>query len=183
MCDNNCPKKVWRICGSIFAILGAALAALLPIIGAALASGIIGDAVVRGVAQQELASTVMLPSIIYQYLPVILGFITAWILLKKILGQNLCKMCLEKGLAYLAACLPMALGGLFAAWGQAKVMTGVAAMSVMRPELIPLCMIYPLVISLLSLLGMVMSWTLINAVSCMKICCCNSCCENNCSDK
>ena len=152
--------------GLFFAILGAALAALLAGMGSARAVGMGGQAAAGVVTDQpDMFARVL----ILQLLPGtqgIYGLLIAFVALLNIGvigGQPETGMSLLKGFAYLAACLPMAVVGYFSAIAQAKASVASIALVSKRPDQFGKSMLFPamvetyaifaLLISFLALLG------------------------------
>ncbi|MBR0163119.1 MAG: V-type ATP synthase subunit K [Lachnospiraceae bacterium] len=152
--------------GLFFAILGAALAALLAGMGSARAVGMAGQAAAGVVTDQpDMFARVL----ILQLLPGtqgIYGLLIAFVTLLNlgvIGGTPDAGMSLLKGLAYLGACLPMAVVGYFSAIAQAKAAVASIALVSKRPDQFGKSMLFPamvetyaifaLLISFLALLG------------------------------
>lgn len=115
--------------GVALILFGAALSALLPGIGSARGTGMVGEAA-AGVITEDASKFGKV--LIMQVLPGtqgLYGFLTAILLLSNtgILGGGFNAgepISFEKGLAYLAACLPIAIVGYFSAIAQAKAAVG-----------------------------------------------------------
>ena len=152
--------------GLFFAILGAALAALLAGTGSARAVGMAGQAAAGVVTDQpDMFARVL----ILQLLPGtqgIYGLLIAFVTLLNvgvIGGSPDTGMSLLKGFAYLGACLPMAIVGYFSAIAQAKASIASIALVSKRPDQFGKSMLFPamvetyaifaLLISFLALLG------------------------------
>ncbi len=108
--------------GLMLAVLGAVLAALLAGIGSAKGVGMAGEAAAGVVAEDPGKFSKVL---ILQLLPGtqgLYGLLVAVLTLNSIgvLGGTLKELTVEHGLAYLAACLPMAIVGLFSAIAQGR---------------------------------------------------------------
>lgn len=108
--------------GIAMAIIGAALAALLPGMGSAKAVGIVGQAGAGVLAEDPSKFSKIL---ILQILPGtqgLYGFLAAILLLSTsgIMGGADVQMTLSKGLMYIGAALPIAVVGYFSAVAQAK---------------------------------------------------------------
>lgn len=120
--------------GIIFALLGGALACLLPGIGSARGVGMVGEAA-AGVVTEDPSKFVK--CLILQLLPGtqgIYGLLTTFILLTQIGVLNGDIPSLTKGVLYFAACMPITFVGYFSALMQAK--TAVAGVGIVakRPE-------------------------------------------------
>ena len=106
-----------------FAILGAALTAGLCCIGSAKGTGMVGEAAAGLTSEDPDKSTKCL---ILQVLPGTQGLygLVVWffaIFRMGLLSGSLPELTIAQGFQYLAACLPMALGGLFSAIAQGRV--------------------------------------------------------------
>ncbi len=109
--------------GLVFAIVGAALAALMSGIGSAKGVGMVGEAAAGLISEDPAKFTKVL---ILQILPGtqgLYGFITAIMVMIKIklLSGTPVDLTPAQGLQVLAACLPMAFVGYFSALRQARV--------------------------------------------------------------
>lgn len=150
--------------GIIFALLGGALAVLLPGLGSAKGVGMVGEAA-AGVVSEDPAKFGKV--LILQLLPAtqgIYGLLTTFILLTGIgvLGGEP-KFSVLKGLLYFAACLPIAIVGYFSAVAQAKASVAGVNLVAKRPEhmskgmmfsaMVETYAIFALLISILSILG------------------------------
>ena len=118
------------------AILGAALSALLAGIGSAKAVGAVGEAANGLVSQDPSKFSKVL---ILQLLPGtqgLYGLLVAVLLLSRIgiIGGNPLELTMAQGAAYLAACLPMAFGGLLSAVWQGKVAIAGVGLVAKKPE-------------------------------------------------
>ena len=108
--------------GTVFAILGAALAAILSGLGSARAVGLVGEAGAGVITEDPSKFGKVL---ILQILPGtqgLYGFLTAFLLLVKInvLSGEFQPLSLRMGLALFAACLPIAVVGYFSAISQGR---------------------------------------------------------------
>ena len=118
------------------AILGAALSALLAGIGSAKAVGAVGEAANGLVSQDPSKFSKVL---ILQLLPGtqgLYGLLVAVLLLSRIgiIGGNPLELTMAQGAAYLAACIPMAFGGLLSAVWQGKVAIAGVGLVAKKPE-------------------------------------------------
>ena len=118
------------------AILGAALSALLAGIGSAKAVGAVGEAANGLVSQDPSKFSKVL---ILQLLPGtqgLYGLLVGVLLLARIgvIGGNPLELTMAQGAAYLAACLPMAFGGLLSAVWQGKVAIAGVGLVAKKPE-------------------------------------------------
>ena len=145
--------------GVSLAILGAALAALLAGIGSSIGVGIAGRAA-AGVVTEDPGKFGKV--LLLQLLPGtqgIYGLLIAFMALSKIglLGGNIANLSKEQGLAFLMACLPMALVGLMSAVMQGK--TSVASIGIVakKPEAFGKAMILPAMVETYAILALLVS--------------------------
>lgn len=145
--------------GVVYGILGAALSALLAGIGSAVGVGKAGRAAAGVITEDpEKFSKVL----ILQLLPGtqgIYGLLIAFIALANmgVLGGSIRELTNAEGLAYLVACLPMAIVGLVSAIMQAK--TSVSAIGVVakKPEAFGKAMILPAMVETYAILALLVS--------------------------
>lgn len=150
--------------GILFALLGGAIAVLLPGLGSAKGVGMVGEAA-AGVVSEDPAKFGKV--LILQLLPAtqgIYGLLTTFILLTSIgvLGGDP-KFSVLKGLLYFAACMPIAIVGYFSAVAQAKASVAGVNLVAKRPEhmskgmmfsaMVETYAIFALLISILAILG------------------------------
>lgn len=156
--------------GIVFALLGAALAALGA--GAGSAKGVgMGGVTGAGIVTEDPAKFGKV--LILQLLPGtqgIYGLLIAFITLSQIgvLGGE-SEMSLAKGLLYFCACLPMAIVGYTSAVAQAK--ASVASMGILakRPEAFGKSMIFPAMVETYAILALLISMLAINGVTGLNI--------------
>ena len=122
--------------GTVFAILGAALAAILSGLGSARAVGLVGEAGAGVITEDPSKFGKVL---ILQILPGtqgLYGFLTAFLLLVKIkvLSGEFQPLSLRMGLALFAACLPIAIVGYFSAIAQGRAAAAGIGVVAKRPE-------------------------------------------------
>ena len=146
--------------GLFFAILGAALASLLAGMGSARAVGMGGQAAAGVVTDQpDMFARVL----ILQLLPGtqgIYGLLIAFVTLLNIGvigGSPETDMSLLKGLAYLGACLPMAIVGYFSAIAQAKASVASIALVAKRPDQFGKSMLFPAMVETYAILALLAS--------------------------
>jgi V/A-type H+-transporting ATPase subunit K len=156
--------------GMVFALFGAALAALLAGMGSAKAVGMAGEAA-AGVVTED--PTKFGKVLILQLLPGtqgIYGLLIAFITLSQtsILGGS-ADISLAKGLLYCAACLPMAIVGYYSAISQAK--TSVASIGVVakKPEQFGKAMIFPAMVETYAILALLISILAITGIGKLTI--------------
>ncbi len=122
--------------GIVLAILGAALAAILCGIGSAYGVSIAGSAAAGVVSENpELFGKLL----VIQALPGtqgIYGFLTAVMVMIKtgILGGGAVNLTVAQGWQFFAACMPIAVAGLFSAMYQGKVAVSAIHMTAKQPD-------------------------------------------------
>jgi V/A-type H+-transporting ATPase subunit K len=146
------------VIGPFFAVLGVALATILPGMGSAKGVGISGQAASAAITEDPSLFGKVL---ILQLLPGtqgIYGMLIAFITMSQIgiLGGN-ASLDLVKGLAYLTACLPIAIVGYFSAIAQAK--TSVAAINTVsrQPDQFGKAMLFPVMVETYAILALLIS--------------------------
>ena len=152
--------------GVVYAILGAALAALLAGIGSSIGVGLAGRAAAGVLTEDpEKFSKVL----ILQLLPGtqgIYGLLIAFMALSKIglLSGSLVDLTKQEGLSFLMACLPMAFVGLMSAVMQGK--TSVASIGVVakKPDEFGKAMILPAMVETYAILALLISILSINNI-------------------
>ncbi|MDL2323754.1 V-type ATP synthase subunit K [Ruminococcaceae bacterium OttesenSCG-928-A16] len=156
--------------GIIFAVLGMALAALLPGWGSAKGVGMAGQAGAGVLADNpSLFSKVL----VLQLLPAtqgIYGFLIAVIAMGNIgISGGDFNMSIAKGLAYLGACLPIAVVGFISAIHQAK--TSIASMQLIskRPDQFGKSMLFPVMVEMYAILAVLVSFIAVNGVAGMAL--------------
>ncbi|MHC1747010.1 MAG: V-type ATP synthase subunit K [Cellulosilyticaceae bacterium] len=156
--------------GMIFALLGAALAALLAGMGSAKGVGIAGEAA-AGVVTEDPAKFGKV--LILQLLPGtqgIYGLLIAFITLSQtsILGGSP-EISVIKGLLYLCACLPMAFVGYFSAIAQARASVASIGIVAKKPEQFGKAMIFPAMVETYAILALLISILAVTGVSSLTI--------------
>jgi len=160
----------WNDLGIVFALLGAALAALLAGAGSAVAVGMAGQAAAGVVTEDPSKFGKVL---ILQLLPGtqgIYGLLIAFITLSQIgvLGGN-SEISLAKGLLYLAACLPMAFVGYFSAISQAKASVASIGIVAKKPDQFGKSMIFPAMVETYAIFALLISMLAVNGVSALNV--------------
>ena len=122
--------------GTGLALLGASLAVALCCIGSAKGTGMVGEAAAGLVSEDPESSTKCL---VLQVLPGTQGLygLVVWffaIFRMGLLSGTLPALTVAQGLQYFAACLPMALGGLFSAIAQGRVAAGSINILAKKPD-------------------------------------------------
>lgn len=145
--------------GIVFALTGAALAALMAGIGSAIGVGLAGEAAAGVVTEdpQKFGKVLIL-----QLLPGtqgIYGLLIAFITLSQIglLGGEPADLTVAQGLAYCAACLPMAFVGLWSARSQAKAAVAGIHMIAKRPDQMGKGMIFAAMVETYAILALLIS--------------------------
>ena len=144
--------------GIVFALTGAALAALLAGIGSAIGVGIAGEAAAGVITEDPNKFSKVL---VLQLLPgtqgiygLLIGFITLTQI--GIMGGDP-NGSVAKGLLYLAACLPMAFVGLWSAMKQGKASVASIGLVAKRPEQFGKAMIFPAMVETYAVLALLVS--------------------------
>ena len=144
--------------GIVFALTGAALAALLAGIGSAIGVGIAGEAAAGVITEDPNKFSKVL---VLQLLPgtqgiygLLIGFITLTQI--GIMGGDP-NVSVAKGLLYLAACLPMAFVGLWSAMKQGKASLASIGLVAKRPEQFGKAMIFPAMVETYAILALLIS--------------------------
>ncbi len=123
--------------GLALALLGAGLAAVLPCIGSAKGTGTAGEAGTGLLSQDPSKFGKVL---ILQVIPGTQGLygLVVWFFaiysMGLLSGANLYNMDVFTGMQYFAACMPMALGGLFSAIAQGRVAAGSINILAKKPD-------------------------------------------------
>lgn len=152
--------------GIVLALLGAALAALLPGMGSAKGVGMGGEAGAGVITENP---TLFSKVLILQLLPGtqgIYGFLIAFMTFLKIgvLGGS-SDLTFVKGLLYLAACLPMAIVGYSSAIRQARASVSSMAVIAKRPDQFGKAMIFPAMVETYAILALLISMLALNGVA------------------
>ena len=152
--------------GVVFALLGAALAALGAGAGSAKAVGVAGQAA-AGVITEDPGK--FAKALILQLLPGtqgIYGLLIAFITLSNIgVLSGSADFGLAKGLLYFASCLPIAIVGYVSAVAQAKVSVSSIGILAKRPEAFGKSMILPIMVETYAILALLVSMLAVNGVS------------------
>ena len=122
--------------GLSFAVIGAACAALFAGIGSAKGVGLVGEAAAGGVSVDPSKFSKVL---ILQLLPGtqgLYGLLTAILLLSRIgiIGGTPADLTLNQGLMFLAACLPIAIVGLFSGIAQGRAAAAGVGIVAKKPD-------------------------------------------------
>jgi len=156
--------------GIVFALLGAALSALLAGSGSAVGVGMAGEAAAGVITEDPSKFGKVL---ILQLLPGtqgIYGLLIAFITLSQIgiIGGS-SDISLVKGLLYFGACLPMAIVGYTSALHQARVSVASIATVAKKPEQFGKAMIFPAMVETYAILALLVSILSIVGVGSLNI--------------
>lgn len=152
--------------GTIFALLGAALAVGLAGSGSAKGVGIAGEAA-SGVVAED--SSMFGKVMILQLLPGtqgIYGLIVGFITLSQtgVLGEYI-PLTIGKGLFYLAACLPIAIAGYFSAIAQGRTSAAAIGLVAKKPDQLGKAMIFPIMVETYAILALLVSILAVSAAA------------------
>lgn len=108
--------------GTVLAVLGAAIAAVLSGLGSAKGVGLVGQAAAGVITEDPSKFGKVLILVILPGTQGLYGFLTAFLQLVQlnIIGGDYVPISLAKGLMYFGACMPIAIVGYFSAVAQAK---------------------------------------------------------------
>lgn len=156
--------------GILCALSGAILAALLAGMGSAKGVGMAGEAAAGAITESPALFGRVL---ILQLLPGtqgIYGFLIAVITLTQIgiLGGST-EISLVKGIAFFAACIPMALVGYFSAILQARVSIAGIGMVIKKPDQFGKAMILPAMVETYAIFAFLISILAINGIAGLSI--------------
>lgn len=144
--------------GTIFALLGAALAVGLAGAGSARGVGVAGEAAAGVIAEDPAKFGKVM---VLQLLPgtqgiygLIIGFIT--LSQTGILGGD-GNISIGKGLVYLCACLPIAIAGYFSGVAQGKASAASVGVVAKKPDQFGKAMIFPIMVETYAILALLVS--------------------------
>lgn len=162
--------EIWSTLGMGLALLGAALAALMGGIGSAIGVGMAGEAAAGVVTEDPSKFGKVL---ILQLLPGtqgIYGLLIAFITLTQIgvLGGTP-EMSFAKGFAYLCACLPMAIVGLWSARMQARAAVASISLVAKKPDQFGKSMIFPAMVETYAVLALLVSLLAVSGIGGLNI--------------
>jgi V/A-type H+-transporting ATPase subunit K len=144
--------------GIYFAVLGVALASVLPGWGSARGVGMGGQSAAGALTEDPSLFGKVL---ILQLLPGtqgIYGLLIAFITMSNIgLLGGFTSLSLAKGLCYLAACLPIAVVGYFSAVHQAKVSVSSISLLLKRPDQFGKSILLPIMVETYAILALLIS--------------------------
>lgn len=149
--------------GQVLAVIGGALAVILPGFGSAKAVGSVGEAL-DGLMSEDPDK--FGKGFLLEALPAtqgLYGVIVAFILMTKIgvVGGGTPVASLEQGLYYLFACLPIAFVGYYSAVRQGRVAAAGVATIAKRPDASGKCVIATAMVELYALLSLLVSFLLV----------------------
>lgn len=145
--------------GSVFALLGASLAVILPGMGSAYGVGVAGQAA-SGVVSEDPSKFAKV--LIMQLLPGtqgIYGLLVGFITLSNIgvLSGSPIEMSWQKGLLVLAACLPIAIVGLVSAMHQGRTAVSAIGIVAKKPDQFGKAMLFPAMVETYAILALLVS--------------------------
>ena len=145
--------------GIVWALLGVALAVILPGMGSAYGVGIAGQAA-SGVVTEDPSKFAKV--LIIQLLPGtqgIYGLLVAFITLPKIglLGGTPADLSIQTGLLILCACLPIAIVGLVSARHQGKTSAAAIGIVAKKPDQFGKAMLFPAMVETYAILALLVS--------------------------
>lgn len=153
--------------GQILALAAAAMAAIVSGMGSSKGVGMAGETA-AGVASEnpDISSKLL----VLQLLPAtqgIYGFLIAVIVLINVgvLGGAMKAVTLEQGIAYLVACLPVALVGYYSAIRQAKVSMAGMLMTGQRAELSGKGVTMAVMVETYAVFALLVSFLMVNAIA------------------
>lgn len=145
--------------GLIFALIGAALATLLPGMGSAKGVGMVGEASAAVTAEDPSKFSKLL---ILQLLPAtqgIYGMLTSFLLLNSlhIISGTPEMISNAKGIAYLISCMPIAIVGYFSALKQARTSAAGVSLVAKRPDQMSKGMLFAAMVETYAILALLIS--------------------------
>lgn len=156
--------------GIVIAVLGIALAALLPGIGSAIGVGLAGQAAAAVVTEDPSKFGKVL---VLQLLPGTQGIYGLLIAFVTMINTGLLggspDISLVKGLCYFGACMPIALAGWYSAMSQAKASVASINLVAKRPEQFGKAMIFPAMVETYAILALLVSLLAVMSVSGLAI--------------
>ena len=152
--------------GIVFALTGAALAALLAGIGSAIGVGIAGEAAAGVITEDPNKFSKVL---VLQLLPGtqgIYGLLVGFIVLSKIglLGGSMAEVSVQTGLLILAACLPIGIVGLVSGKYQGKAAAGAIGVVAKKPEQFGKAMLFPAMVETYAILALLITILVVSAI-------------------
>ena len=153
--------------GQILALAAAAMAAIVSGMGSSKGVGMAGETAAGVASENPDVSSKLL---VLQLLPAtqgIYGFLIAVIVLINVgvLGGAIKAVTLEQGIAYLGACLPVALVGYYSAIRQAKVSMAGMLMTGQRAELSGKGVTMAVMVETYAVFALLVSFLMVNAIA------------------
>ena len=153
--------------GQILALAAAAMAAIVSGMGSSKGVGMAGETAAGVASENPDVSSKLL---VLQLLPAtqgIYGFLIAVIVLINVgvLGGAIKAVTLEQGIAYLVACLPVALVGYYSAIRQAKVSMAGMLMTGQRAELSGKGVTMAVMVETYAVFALLVSFRMVNAIA------------------
>lgn len=153
--------------GQILALAAAAMAAIVSGMGSSKGVGMAGETAAGVASENPDVSSKLL---VLQLLPAtqgIYGFLIAVIVLINVdvLGGAIKAVTLEQGIAYLVACLPVALVGYYSAIRQAKVSMAGMLMTGQRAELSGKGVTMAVMVETYAVFALLVSFLMVNAIA------------------
>ena len=153
--------------GQILALAAAAMAAIVSGMGSSKGVGMAGETAAGVASENPDVSSKLL---VLQLLPAtqgIYGFLIAVIVLINVgvLGGAIKAVTLEQGIAYLVACLPVALVGYYSAIRQAKVSMAGMLMTGQRAELSGKGVTMAVMVETYAVFALLLSFVMVNAIA------------------
>ncbi|MDY3279842.1 MAG: V-type ATP synthase subunit K [Eubacteriales bacterium] len=153
--------------GQILALAAAAMAAIVSGMGSSKGVGMAGETAAGVASENPDVSSKLL---VLQLLPAtqgIYGFLIAVIVLINVgvLGGAIKAVTLEQGIAYLVACLPVALVGYYSAIRQAKVAMAGMLMTGQRAELSGKGVTMAVMVETYAVFALLVSFLMVNAIA------------------
>ena len=153
--------------GQILALVAAAMAAIVSGMGSSKGVGMAGETAAGVASENPDVSSKLL---VLQLLPAtqgIYGFLIAVIVLINVgvLGGAIKAVTLEQGIAYLVACLPVALVGYYSAIRQAKVSMAGMLMTGQRAELSGKGVTMAVMVETYAVFALLVSFLMVNAIA------------------
>lgn len=152
--------------GQILALLGAATAVILSGIGSSRGVGLAGETA-TGVSSEnpEIAGKLL----VLQLLPATQGIygllIGVWVLIStKVLEGAMVAVTLEQGVAFVVACLPIAIVGYYSAIKQARVASSGMLLTGQRPEMQGRAITMAVMVETYAIFALVASFLMVGAI-------------------
>ena len=153
--------------GLTFALLGAALATALAGTGSAIGLGISGRSATGILTEKPERYGLLMLLVVLPSTQGIYGFVITLIAMFKvnIFGGAVADVSLAKGLEIFAACMPVAIAGLFSAIHQGKVCAGGILMTAKRPEMtFKAGVVYAAMVEFYAILGFLISFLTLTGI-------------------